>query len=215
MPETKRVYQELDSNQDHFGQMITAPSDAVDRKLRPNSNDKKQKSAEAIVLASGNLGLIYFTEWPQRMTLEQINKAYPKMITGLTSHAGIGFIMLTTQSEGAVVIGSKGKYYLSNNKVEGENPLKNFGEHAALHLRRTDSFRFLPDILVMSLYDSEKDEVAAFEELVGSHGGLGGDQSKPFILYPSEWNLADREIVGAEEVYKVFKSCIEKADVEA
>ena len=71
-------------------------------------------------------------------------------------------------------MGRKGTYYLNSNKIEGENPLEKFGEHAASHLLRTDSFKFLPDILVMSLYDSEKDEVAAFEELIGSHGGLGG-----------------------------------------
>jgi len=51
----------------------------------------------------------------------------------------------------------------------------------------------------------EKDEVAAFEELIGSHGGVGGSQSKPFILHPSEWNLEKEEIVGAENVCRLFK----------
>lgn len=45
----------------------------------------------------------------------------------------------------------------------------------------------------MSLYDPEKDEVAAFEELIGSHGGLGGCQSRPFIMYPSNWNLGNEK----------------------
>jgi len=210
LPEKETIYHELDSNQDHFSQMISAPSDAVNRKLKPGSKEKKQKGAQAIVLASGNLGLIYFTRWSQRMTLEEINAAYPEMVDGLKNHEGVGFIMIKSAANGPMVLGRKGTYYLANNRIVGENPLEKFGEHAASHLLRTDSFKFLPDILVMSLYDSEKDEVAAFEELIGSHGGLGGGQSKPFIMYPTEWNLADDEIIGAENVYKLFKQCIEK-----
>lgn len=210
LPETGSIYQELDSNQDHFSQMISAPVDAVSRKSKPGSKQKRQKGAEAIVLASGNLGLIYFTKWSHRMTLEEITLAYPKMIDGLKNHRGVGFIMLRSQADGPIAMGRNGTYYLDSGRVEGENPLANFGEHAARHLLRTDTFKFVPDILVMSMYDSENDEVAAFEELIGSHGGLGGGQSKPFILYPSEWCLDEGEIVGAENVYKAFKRCIGK-----
>ena len=62
-----------------------------------------------------------------------------------------------------------------------------------------------PDILVNSFYDEEANEVCAFEELVGSHGGAGGEQSKPFILYPSSWKVSDDEIIGAENIYKLIK----------
>jgi hypothetical protein len=57
----------------------------------------------------------------------------------------------------------------------------------------------------MSTYWKDNDEVAAFEEQVASHGGTGGEQSKPFILYPSEFQLGIDRIIGAESVYKVFK----------
>ena len=39
------------------------------------------------------------------------------------------------------------------------------------------------------------DEVAAFEELIGSHGGLGGFQTRPFIMHPADWTI-DEPIVG-------------------
>ena len=29
--------------------------------------------------------------------------------------------------------------------------------------------------------------VAAFEELIGSHGGLGGWQTRASLLYPADW----------------------------
>ncbi len=48
------------------------------------------------------------------------------------------------------------------------------------------------------------DEVAAFEELCGSHGGMGGTQSRPFILCPSDWTPPSQQIVGAENVHLQF-----------
>jgi putative membrane protein len=157
------------------------------------------------VLASGNVGLIYFTQWADRISLEDINETYPEMVKGLAQHEGVSFAMIRSKEQGPVVIGAKGKYYLADDKVEGENPLAKFGKRAAAHLRRLDSFNYVPDILLISMYDTEKDEVAAFEELIGSHGGLGGTQSQPFILHPSEWDLEKEEIVGAENVCRLFK----------
>ena len=61
--------------------------------------------------------------------------------------------------------------------VEGEDPLAPFGPNAADHVRRTDAFPHCPDIVVNSTLLGRPDEVAAFEELVGSHGGLGGGQA--------------------------------------
>jgi putative membrane protein len=205
LPENENIYHELNSNQDHFNQMITVPREMLNRKLKLDKREKRKKDAGTIVLASGNLGLIYFTKFSQRLFLEEINSIYPNMIPGLISHQGIGFIMVQSKEHGAMVLGAKGKYYLEEERIEGENPLAKYSVNAAKHLRRTCTFKYLPDILVMSLYDESKDEVSAFEELVGSHGGLGGNQSKPFIACPKDWNLQEENIVGAEQLYHIFK----------
>lgn len=210
LPENENVYQELDSNQDHFFQMLTTACDSIKCKLTQGAKAKKLKKAGVIVLASGNLGLIYFTKYPHRLTWEKIDFMYPGLVTGLVSHGGIGFVMMKTQNRGPVVLSAKGRYYLAEDKVEGENPLAKYGKNVTAHLRRTDGFNCVPDILVMSLYDAEKDEVAAFEELIGSHGGLGGGQSKPFIMYPVEWNLTEGEIVGSEKIHQLLKEVMLK-----
>ena len=66
----------------------------------------------------------------------------------------------------------------------------------------------MPDILVNSFYDSDANEVCAFEELVGSHGGLGGNQTRPFILYPSEWENPG-DLIGAASIYHFLKKEID------
>ena len=106
---------------------------------------------------------------------------------------------------GPLVIGGSGIRYLSDDRVEGIDPLLTFGPNAADHLRRTDSFRNAPDILVNSFFDPHADEGAAFEELIGFHGGLGGEQTQPFLLYPSVFDLPTGPIVGAASVHEIFK----------
>ncbi len=171
-----------------------------------NPKIKSSSEAEVIVLASGNLGLIYFTQWKNRLSYEEIKDIFPDLIPGLVKHQGIGFIMVHSDEFGPIVIGSNGIYYLKTDTIEGVDPLSNFGPNAAQHLKRTDQFKYVPDIIVNSFYDPVSDEVAAFEELVGSHGGLGGDQSYPFVMYPSEWKLETETIIGAEKLHEVLKA---------
>ncbi len=111
----------------------------------------------------------------------------------------------TPSSLGPLAIGGTGIRYLVDDRVEGEDPLAAFGPNCADHLRRTSSFVNAPDILVNSFFDPHADEGAAFEELIGFHGGLGGEQSMPFILHPSVFPMPDGPIVGAATVHHLFK----------
>lgn len=169
---------------------------------------KKAEDSELIVLGSGNLGLIYLTQWNQRLNYEEIVMLFPDLIPGLVKHSGVGFILVNSMNNGAMAIGRNGINYIDNEKIVGENPLEGFGKNAAAHLKRQNSFDNMPDIMVNSFYDAKNDEVCAFEELIGSHGGLGGNQTKPFIVYPSEWGNPG-ELIGSESIYKFLKREIE------
>lgn len=177
----------------------------------PKDEVVKKGAAQTIVLSSGNLGLIYFTDWSKRLTYEQIEDAFPGLIDGLTTHQGIGFIMVKSSVLGTIVMSGDDVYYLDDDEYDGQRFLDKYGEHAIEHLKRTDGFKHVPDILVNSDYNTQKDEVYAFEELIGSHGGLGGTQQSPFIMYPSDWTLNEK-IIGAENVHKFFKREISKND---
>lgn len=182
--------------------------DYIKRHESVERSTKKVKDSELIVLGSGNMGLIYLTQWKQRLNYEEIVMLFPDLIPGLVKHSGIGFILVNSITNGGMVIGQDGIYYLDSDKIVGQNPLKGYGKNAARHLKRENSFKNMPDILVNSFYDSKNNEVCAFEELIGSHGGLGGDQSKPFILYPREWGNPG-DLIGAESIYKFLKKQIE------
>ena len=160
---------------------------------------------ELSVMASGCLGLISFPREPGRVTLERIEALYPRLIPALRAHPGIGFTLVRSEREGAMAIGPRGTYFLDEDRVEGEDPLAPFGPNAADHLRRTDGFPHCADLMLNSTHWEEFGEVAAFEELVGSHGGMGGTQSFPFVLHPSELDWPAEEVVGAERVHRIFR----------
>jgi hypothetical protein len=162
--------------------------------------------ADVIVLASGNLGLISFTGWKERLSYEQLLQIFPELLPGLVRHSGVGFVLVHSASDGGLVIGAEGMHYLNDDRVIGVDPLATFGVNARQHLLRTDGFANAPDILVMSLYNPETGEVAAFEELVGCHGGLGGTQTQPFVLYPAQFAEPTEQIIGAAALHNVLKS---------
>lgn len=199
------VFAKMNSNDDHFVKDYT-PFARKEKKIAEENKEAQELSdSEVIVLASGNLAMIYLTQWSKRLTYEEINSYFPELIPGITNNEYVGFILVRSREHGDLAIGKNGTYYLDSDKIDGENPLLGFGDNIVRHLKRTSSFEHTPDILVNSFYDEEADEVCAFEELVGSHGGAGGDQSKPFILYPSSWKVSDDDIIGAESIYKLLK----------
>ena len=71
-----------------------------------------------------------------------------------------------------------------------------------------------PDLLLVSQYDAELGEVAAFEELIGSHGGLGGPQTEPFILHPVEWQLDEEVPLGAPAIYRNIRRWLASIGIE-
>jgi uncharacterized membrane protein YvlD (DUF360 family) len=160
---------------------------------------------ELSVMASGCLGLISFPREPGRVTLERIEALHPRLLPALREHPGIGFVLVRSERDGALAIGGAGVHHLDDGRVEGEDPLAPFGEHAADHVRRTDGFAHCPDLVVNSTYWEETGEVAAFEELVGSHGGLGATQCFPFVLFPSDLPWPKDPVVGAERVHRIFR----------
>src|SRR4029077_1266922 len=71
-----------------------------------------------------------------------------------------------------------------------------------------------PDLLLISQYDPELGEVAAFEELIGSHGGLRGPQTQPFILHPTDWELNEAVPLGAPAVYRNIRRWLGTIGIE-
>src|SRR5437016_2577770 len=179
-----------------------ATAEATGQRQKRAKNDVSDR--EAVVLGSGNLGLIYLMEEPRRLTLEEIERRHPQLLPALRNHPHVGWLLVRSDRDGPIALGRSGTRYLSDGRVEGEDPLANFSPNAPRHLLRTDGFEHVADIMVGSFYDPERDEGCAFEELISFHGGIGGAQTRPFLLYPDHLPTPAEPIVGAAAVHRVL-----------
>ena len=157
-----------------------------------------------VVMGSGNLGLIYLMDERRRLMLEEIEERHPDLIPALRAHPHVGWLLVRSAQHGAVALGARGANYLTEGRVEGEDPLAPFSPTAPQHLLRTDGFAHVADIMVNSFYDEQLDAGCAFEELISFHGGMGGPQTRPFLLHPAHLPLPDGPIIGAEATHAVL-----------
>jgi uncharacterized membrane protein YvlD (DUF360 family) len=180
-----------------------AVGEATGRKREKRAkNDVSDR--DVVVLGSGNLGLVYLMELDRRLTLEEIDERHPALIPALRRHPHVGWVLVHSGEHGAVALGAEGSHCLEENRVVGEDPLAAFSPNAARHLLRTDRFRNVADVMVGSFYDPTLDEGCAFEELISFHGGLGGPQTRPFILSPLRLPVPDGPLVGAAAVHRLL-----------
>ena len=181
-----------------------APTEPIPTKDRP----------DIVVCPSGNLALIYFPDIEGRADLETLNERFPAMVEALANHPGIGILMVRSQAVGTLALGPSGAHNLKTDEVEGDDPLEPFGPYAKAALERLDEMDNVGDLVLVSMLDTDTNQVCAFEELIGSHGGLGGPQTDALLLYPAEWQLNDEELIGATAVYEQLMSWMASSSAE-
>ncbi|MFD3324976.1 phage holin family protein [Streptomyces sp. NPDC058701] len=180
---------------------------ALHRPVEEGEEARPGPGSDPVVLASGNLGLISFPDVPGRATRERIERAHPALLTTLANHPGVGFLLVD-----GVVLGAGGAEARLDVPGAAEELLAPFGPGAAEAVRRTDTFPHVADVMVNSAYDPRTGEVHAFEEQIGSHGGLGGEQGHPFLMWPTVLSEPDGGLVGAEAVHAVLRRWVREAD---
>ena len=178
----------------------------------PDQSPGEKVEHDTVVLGSGNLGLVYLMEESRRLTMEEIEQRHPELLTALRTHPHVGWLLVRSSERGAAVLGAEGTRWLDEDRLEGRDPLEHFSPTAAEHLRRTDRFEHVADIMVGSFYDPELDEGCAFEELISFHGGLGGAQTRPFILHPAHLEVPEEPLLGAAAVHAVLTGWREQAN---
>jgi uncharacterized membrane protein YvlD (DUF360 family) len=157
---------------------------------------------DVVVASSGNLAHVYFTGDPDQMTSDAIERRHPGLIGALARHPGIGAVIGRSADGRAQLIEATGPVDLAAAATTGSDRLADYGPRAVEALQRLAGFSTAGDLILLGAVDRVTGEVTGFEELVGSHGGLGGRQTEPFILCPASLELADDPPIGAPALYR-------------
>jgi uncharacterized membrane protein YvlD (DUF360 family) len=164
------------------------------------------QNAEVVMTSSGSLAHIYFAQEPATLCFEEVEERYPGLIEVLVGHEGVGLVMIRCRDRPPVVLGKQGGRELDpDGLVEGEDPLAPYGKHAPDFFRRLAEYEYAGDIVVNGAYDPETRQVVGFDDLVGAHGGLGGPQTQPFLIYPAAWTDEPPELVGSVAVHRFLR----------
>jgi hypothetical protein len=146
--------------------------------------------SEVIACVSGNLANVYFDLHAGKVNQTELNSAHPGLLDSLVNHEGIGLVVIHDESGDPWVLSKSGGRTLESGQVLDQDPLTLYGdpEFRAAQLLRLAQFPNSGDLVVIStLYPDG--QVAAFEELVGCHGGLGGQQTDSFIFHPADMEI--------------------------
>ncbi|MGV1007685.1 MAG: alkaline phosphatase family protein [Dermatophilaceae bacterium] len=174
-----------------LGRRTSEPDKLVlgpDRHLQESGGQDAESLPDVAVIGSGNLGMAWFPRLAQRPTLDDVNARWPRVVPGLALTEGVGLVMVADADGEPVVFGPRGVHNLATGAVEGQDPLSRYAGRTADDLRRLSGLPDCGDLVLVSTVD-ELGLVHAFEELVGSHGGVGGSQNDALLVHPADWVL--------------------------
>jgi uncharacterized membrane protein YvlD (DUF360 family) len=166
---------------------LEGPADAQDG--APQAGDGTAPPA-VTVFGSGNLAPVYFHFSDKRVTRPELDATYPGLFPALLENEGVGAILGYESGGTPVVWGKSGIHNLHTGEVEGADPLTMYGDPAlrAKQLCRLAEFPHNGDLTVFSPVYTDG-TVAAMEELIGSHGGMGGVQTDAFLFHPADMQV--------------------------
>jgi hypothetical protein len=137
------------------------------------------------------------------------------MVDALVGHEGIGLVCGYEDDGAPVCLGKGGKCNLHTGEVTGVDPLKMYApedpkayghnsiETRVWQVRRVMDFPHAGDLMVLSTVYPDG-TVAALEELIGSHGGVGGEQTDAFLFHPRTMDVP--EVRNSAEVFGVLNA---------
>jgi hypothetical protein len=184
----------------------------VQRRLAQNKNELPQwdvrRQYNAVVKNSGSLAHVYFNIAPHRMDLSEISAAFPGLVVDLVRHEGI-WLVVAREGRQCLILAEDGILTLeaeAEPHVEGHNPLHRLPEPwlAAEQVCRIASFPQSGDLILFGSYDPGEDLVVSFENQIAAHGGLGGAQDYPFIMYPRSVNWDLVHVRDSRDLYPLF-----------
>jgi hypothetical protein len=165
-----------------------------------------ERRSDIVVRPSGGLAHVYFNLSPQRLSLSEIVWLYPMLTTRLLEHPAIGLIV-GLEDEQIVMMGQAGTRILTgdSNYLHGDDPLCGLDNPDAIlaELTQLAAYPHSGDLILFGAWDSDG-KVITFEEQVGTHGGVGGPQEWPFVVYPADVSLDAPALSSPRDLYVHF-----------
>jgi hypothetical protein len=163
------------------------------------------RHSDLILRNSGTVSLVYFPLAAHQMDLSEIELVYPGLLRSLVEHPGLGLVLGRERGEAMAMTVRGPRRLLATDDPLLRDLLDNLPDPAlaARQLARVACFPNSGDLLLFGRWNAAG-HVIAFEPHWATHGGIGGEQNRPFLLLPPgvDWDVAG--ISGPEQLYPLF-----------
>ena len=183
-----------------------ALSEATGRPGEEAAEERRLAAATWSCSAPETSASIYLMEEPRRLTLEEIEQRHPRLLPALREHPHVGWLLVRSAEHGAVVLGAR------RHALPGGRPGRGRRSARRGSRRRRTCISAAPTASSTSPTSwsgasttPTLDEGCAFEELISFHGGLGGLQTRPFILHRASCRCPTEPLIGAASVHELLK----------
>jgi hypothetical protein len=149
---------------------------------------------------SGQLVNVYIKNVSGRVPYKKLKKLYPQLLSFLIKTPEIEFLMMKDANDDVIITKEK-TIRFNKNRNYLKQLLSKFGDPEIIkkQLHRLNTNNTAGDIIVFGVYKNNVQ--ITFEDQVGSHSALGGEQTTPFILTKKEWNLNFSDVIFSNQLY--------------
>ncbi|MFA5517248.1 MAG: alkaline phosphatase family protein [Desulfuromonadales bacterium] len=212
------LHEELQSSQQGWRYRIyRATRDFLQRRIRELVPEtlKIDLQGGVVITYSSSLAHLYFTGEPRRLHWREIEAGQPLLLRFLSRHKGIGFAMARGEGQEICFFHRGGRLLVAPGSAPAAAQdldfLRPYGDPSALlpDLCRFATGESCGDLILFGAYDGE--QIVCFDDQVGGHGSVGGEQLRPFLILPAGHPLRDRaNLAGHAFLYhEVFGPCRE------
>ncbi len=161
---------------------------------------------------SGGLAHLYFKDLSWRLGHNEIRSRFPGLIQNLSQINGIDFV-LARDGASNIICAQEDEFRFTDSDLS-QPGLREFlsrfddPDIIARQLDKLNSFARSGDLILFGALDGQKQ--INFEDQVGGHGSIGGEQLHPFVLAKREWGFDTRDVNCASELHPLLMGLREK-----
>jgi len=159
-----------------------------------------------VITYSSSLAHLYITGSEHPLNWREVEQAHPLLLRFLQKHKGIGFVLARGEEDGELMIfHQEGSICVNDNPRFPQHELAFLRPYGAPYELLEQLHRFglgsrCGDLVLFGAIDEEG--IACFDDQVGGHGSVGGEQSRPFLILPLDHPvLAEKRLSGYEFLY--------------
>jgi hypothetical protein len=165
-----------------------------------------------VITYSSSLAHLYITGSTAPLNWLEVERSQPMLLRFLQKHKGIGFVLARGENERELMIfHSGGKITVTDNPRFHQQELAFLRPYGAPYELLEELHRFglgprCGDLILFGALD--KEGIACFDDQVGGHGSVGGEQSRPFIILPLNHPVLKKDrLSGYEFLYhEIFRA---------